>query len=994
MRLSDASLTTDMTGPHSPPVKTSSTTGSTRLRKSVSSTSQSAPATRRSSRKTTSDASSSGPNSDPQITRPFPIDEVPEQLILPPSPINVDPERSDLPPADHSPVDPTSLVDHDSDNLDSFVIVGHVPSQANVDADILSRRLPVHNIDSHISSDDELDTDHTPQSLPDLLPPSPITPIASQTAQNTIVSPSPTPISVSTSSFSLLHSVSPSSDSDSDHVMMSRSPADGLAEIHTKDGKAPYLSKGEITHALVAKYRSHVLSFHKTLVSRDPTVTEQQTVALIGPKLANNDETRRFWDTDGDTLVDADISAFFTALRAALFGSDWMLDLHRNLDLLVQGVDEPFKNYYQRAIHLRMALAGTDHERDDDQFRALLTRGLNTDMRAAVDENPSRLAKKTKLIDFKVELKKIESEVAKQQAQIKRGVEAYMRLQSARSSKRSSQAAGLSEPSRNANISRSSTPGPSLTPKDLTHLAKITEKDQSLFRNNNGCNKCRTFFTTCTPKTCKNEVYGSTRAKLFPISSPLTEQDVEDAKKGKGRCTPFREFSTLKATAAVVASSDLSSVAAIHEYSNVSAVLDDSPNSSFDSSVSYRDFTRFAPSPVISSVSTPSVTCQVDENPIAVPHLLWSSVISHAETAEPVPVTSMIDTGSFLVLISAETVTRCALQRKPLKSPVYTRSAFDNTPHTHKEFVRLKLHDPEFRWSARSVKALIADSLCHNIVVGLPFAHRNHLVIDVRKRTVVDKTSGFDLLHPSPVVTCSPPRVPLKKQYHEIMSSRKAVVNELNNVCSSIKQNVDRVAETPRSCPIGAIRKRVEQLARREQLERLGHVFTTKYSEIFEPLPPVHRLPDTTICSINLKEVLKPFKPKVYTCPKKYKKPWKDLIDEHLEAGRIRASDSQYASPSFIIPKADPTAAPRWVNDYRALNALTVTDRFPLPWVEDILADAAKGRIWSKMDMTNSFFHTRMNPDNVKFTAVSTPFGLYEWLVMPMGLKNAPPVHQ
>jgi hypothetical protein len=94
------------------------------------------------------------------------------------------------------------------------------------------------------------------------------------------------------------------------------------------------------------------------------------------------------------------------------------------------------------------------------------------------------------------------------------------------------------------------------------------------------------------------------------------------------------------------------------------------------------------------------------------------------------------------------------------------------------------------------------------------------------------------------------------------------------------------------------------------------------------------------------------------------------------------------------VPKKDPTALPRWVNDYRALNANTVTDSFPLPRIDDILADAGKGKIWSVMDMTNSFFHMRMDPESIPLTAVSTPFGLYEWVVMPMGLKNSPPIHQ
>ena len=71
-----------------------------------------------------------------------------------------------------------------------------------------------------------------------------------------------------------------------------------------------------------------------------------------------------------------------------------------------------------------------------------------------------------------------------------------------------------------------------------------------------------------------------------------------------------------------------------------------------------------------------------------------------------------------------------------------------------------------------------------------------------------------------------------------------------------------------------------------------------------------------------------------------------------------------------------------------------VPDHYPLPRVESILSDCAKGSIWAKIDMTNSFFQTWVHPDDVKFTAVMTPFGLYKWVVMPMGCRNAPATHQ
>ena len=65
-----------------------------------------------------------------------------------------------------------------------------------------------------------------------------------------------------------------------------------------------------------------------------------------------------------------------------------------------------------------------------------------------------------------------------------------------------------------------------------------------------------------------------------------------------------------------------------------------------------------------------------------------------------------------------------------------------------------------------------------------------------------------------------------------------------------------------------------------------------------------------------------------------------------------------------------------------------------MPCVNNILADCARGKIWATIDMTDSFFQTQIHPDDIHKTAVSTPFGNYEWCVMPMGLRNSPAIHQ
>ena len=156
----------------------------------------------------------------------------------------------------------------------------------------------------------------------------------------------------------------------------------------------------------------------------------------------------------------------------------------------------------------------------------------------------------------------------------------------------------------------------------------------------------------------------------------------------------------------------------------------------------------------------------------------------------------------------------------------------------------------------------------------------------------------------------------------------------------------------------------------------------------------MNNLPTDCFAEIHLKDHNLRVKGQNYPCLCKYCKAWQTLIKQHLEAGCIQPSSSPHALPTFIVPNADPTALPCWVNDYRQLNANTVGDSHPLTQVDNILNDCAKGKFFSTINMMDSFFQTRMKPEHIHLTAISTPFGLYEWLVMLMGLCNAPSIHQ
>ena len=113
----------------------------------------------------------------------------------------------------------------------------------------------------------------------------------------------------------------------------------------------------------------------------------------------------------------------------------------------------------------------------------------------------------------------------------------------------------------------------------------------------------------------------------------------------------------------------------------------------------------------------------------------------------------------------------------------------------------------------------------------------------------------------------------------------------------------------------------------------------------------------------------------------------KDEFRKMEEMGIIRRSDSPWASPLHIAPK--PGGGWRPCGDFRRLNDATIDDRYPLPHIQDFNGGLAGKSIFSVIDLVRGFHHIPMAPDDIPKTAIITPFGLFEFLRMPFGLKNA-----
>jgi hypothetical protein len=383
------------------------------------------------------------------------------------------------------------------------------------------------------------------------------------------------------------------------------------------------------------------------------------------------------------------------------------------------------------------------------------------------------------------------------------------------------------------------------------------------------------------------------------------------------------------------------------------------------------------------------------------------------DTGETKSVTALLDSGATGMFIDREYVKANRLSTRTLSRPIPVRNV-DGTPNeagSVHEVVELVL-----RYKNHSEKAFFAVTGLgrQNVIMGHSWLQKHNPDIDwVTGDVKMSRCSGrccsgcrdeirveqrtrkFEARRISDCSVGDPPALVLDDEDDDDSSELEdgdrifATVLEPPTddirVTSTISQ---RLAEAHKRNS-GPVRPPGTSSACSEDIPDHLREYSAVFSkESFDVLPN----PKPWDHAIELVPGEKPSNCKIYPLSPIEQKELDIFLRENLDSGRIRPSKSPMASPVFFIKKKD--GALRLVQDYRALNTITVKNKYPLPLISELIEKLRGARYFTKLDVRWGFNNVRMKKGDEWKAAFRTNRGLFEPLVMFFGLTNSPATFQ
>ena len=252
------------------------------------------------------------------------------------------------------------------------------------------------------------------------------------------------------------------------------------------------------------------------------------------------------------------------------------------------------------------------------------------------------------------------------------------------------------------------------------------------------------------------------------------------------------------------------------------------------------------------------------------------------------------------------------------------------------------------------------------------------------KSCVVDISSDSDVV---PVCIINETEIPVCLEPEDHIATLEVFTGK-DSIFSAVESNLDSEKTTGKKAFEDSFTWNETTLSE-DQITTLKQVLW-EYRDIFQL--PGQSLGHTSIIKHQIKLLpgSKVVKTAPYRCNPKMREEISKQVQDMLDQGIVKPSESPFSSPVVLVKKPDNTL--RFCVDFRRLNAITVPDCHPTGRVDDSLDSlgSVKAKIFSKIDLLSGFWQMELHPDSKPLTAFCCHEGLYEFERLPFGLRNSP----
>ena len=335
---------------------------------------------------------------------------------------------------------------------------------------------------------------------------------------------------------------------------------------------------------------------------------------------------------------------------------------------------------------------------------------------------------------------------------------------------------------------------------------------------------------------------------------------------------------------------------------------------------------------------------------------------------KPVTIKALLDSGASESLVT-EKFARKLRKKRTSKSTVWATPAGDltTTSKVKAQFTMPELQEKQLvEWSLHVTKNMGA----YDMIIG---------------RDILEFL-GIDILFSEKVVTWNgselpfkPPDATAESDYHVVESMAISSSTDCIKVILDAKYEAADLAEI---CRLQQHLSSDEQAELQALLEKYDWLFDgTLGTWNLEPVE-LELLPDAT-----------PYHARPYPVPRCHQETLRMEVERLCEIGVLKKINrSEWAAPSFIIPKKDGTV--RFINDFRELNKRIRRKPFPIPNIQDMLLNLDGFQYATSLDLNMGYYHIELSPNSKRLCTLVFPFGKFEMQRLPMGLCNSPDIFQ